>query len=29
MRKLPFSITLVVKRTRTGWQLMIRIQFSN
>jgi hypothetical protein len=27
MRYLPFSITLEVKRTRTGWQFVIRVQF--
>jgi len=25
----PLSITLVVKRTRTGWQVSIRVQFTN
>ncbi|MET3645552.1 hypothetical protein ABIC60_000164 [Phyllobacterium ifriqiyense] len=24
----PLSITLIVKRTRTGWQLVIRVHFT-
>ncbi|SDO04489.1 hypothetical protein SAMN05443582_101819 [Phyllobacterium sp. OV277] len=27
MRYKPFSVTLVVKRTQTGWQLIVRVQF--
>ncbi|MBA8900712.1 hypothetical protein FHW17_001589 [Phyllobacterium sp. P30BS-XVII] len=29
MRYKPFSVTLVVKRTRTGWTLMFRVQFTS
>ncbi len=29
MRRMPFSVTLMVKKTRTGWSIAVRVVFAS